>query len=74
MSARSTWYDERNPLSMRGEVFRMEQNRMNHWAYRDFHDLGISCGRTIKRFIRSMITLSEKISTSIQCESKHLLK
>jgi len=71
MPARSTCYDERNTISMRGEAFRMEQNSMNHWAYRDFHDLGISCGRTIKRFVRSMITLSEKISTSIAGASEN---
>ncbi len=37
----------------------------NHWAYDEFKNLGINCGRTIKRFIRSMITLSRKIGESI---------
>ncbi|RJX29537.1 MAG: IS4 family transposase [Dethiobacter sp.] len=37
----------------------------NHWAYEEFKNLGINCGRTIKRFIRTMITLSGKIRESI---------
>lgn len=36
-----------------------------HWAFEEFRNLGINCGRTIKRFIRSMITLSRKIGESI---------
>lgn len=36
-----------------------------HWAFEEFRNLGINCGRTIKRFIRSMITLSTKIGESI---------
>ena len=42
-----------------------ERIDVNHWAYDEFKNLGINCGRTIKRFIRSMITLSRKISESI---------
>ena len=40
-----------------------------HWAYEDFKTLGINCGRTIKRFIRTMITLSKKINDSIAAAS-----
>jgi len=36
-----------------------------HWAFEEFRNLGINCGRTIKRFIRSTITLSRKIGESI---------
>jgi|GEM_PF-6867332 len=32
----------------------------NHWSYGEFKDLGINCGRTIKRFIRSVSTLARK--------------
>lgn len=38
---------------------------LNHWVYDEFKNLGINCGRTIKRFIRSMITLSRNIGESI---------
>lgn len=37
----------------------------NHWAYNEFKNLGISCGRTITRFVRSMVTLSRNIGESI---------
>ena len=36
-----------------------------HWAYEEFKSLGINCGRTIKRFICTMTTLSKKINESI---------
>ncbi len=38
---------------------------VNHWAYEEFKNMGINCGRTIKRFIRSVNTLSTKIGESI---------
>lgn len=40
-----------------------------HWAYEEFKTLGINCGRTIKRFICTMITLSKKINESIAAAS-----
>jgi len=40
-----------------------------HWAYEEFKTMGINCGRTIKRFIRTMITLSKKINESIAAAS-----
>ncbi|SFF06061.1 Transposase DNA-binding [Paenibacillus algorifonticola] len=43
----------------------MKHEDANHWAYNEFKHLGISCGRTIKRFVRSMITLSRNIGESI---------
>lgn len=36
-----------------------------HWAFEEFRNLGINCGRTIKRFIRSTIALSRKLGESI---------
>lgn len=36
-----------------------------HWAFEEFKNLGINCGRTIKRFIRTMITLSRKTGESM---------
>ena len=38
---------------------------VNHWAYDEFKNLKINCGRTIKRFIRSVVTLSRNIGESI---------
>lgn len=43
----------------------IEHVDVNHWAYDEFKNLGINCGRTIKRFIRSIHTLSQKIGESI---------
>jgi len=40
-----------------------------HWAFKEFRTLGINCGRTINRFIRTMITLSDKIKESIAAAS-----
>ncbi|HZK83582.1 MAG TPA: transposase DNA-binding-containing protein, partial [Desulfosporosinus sp.] len=40
-----------------------------HWAFKEFKNLGINCGRTINRFIRTMITLSDKIRESIAAAS-----
>ena len=40
-----------------------------HWAFKEFKTLGINCGRTINRFIRTMITLSDKIRESIAAAS-----
>ena len=40
-----------------------------HWAIKEFKNLGINCGRTINRFIRTMITFSNKISESIAAAS-----
>ena len=47
---------------MSSDTVRIDEN---HWAYEEFKNLGINCGRTIKRFIRSMVTLSRKIGESI---------
>lgn len=40
-----------------------------HWAFKEFKTLRINCGRTINRFIRTMITLSDKIRASIAAAS-----
>jgi hypothetical protein len=48
-----------------------ERIDVNHWAYDEFKHLGIHCGRTIKRFIRSTITLSRKIGESIAGASEN---
>ena len=40
-----------------------------HWSFKEFKTLGINCGRTINRFIRTMITLSKKINESIAAAS-----
>lgn len=42
----------------------------NNWAYNEFKNLPINCGRTIYRFIQTMITLSKKPSESIAAASK----
>ncbi|MFZ3102440.1 MAG: transposase DNA-binding-containing protein [Desulfitobacteriaceae bacterium] len=42
-----------------------------HWAFKEFKNLGINCGRTINRFIRTMITLSKKINESIAAASEN---
>lgn len=36
-----------------------------YWANKEFKNLGIKCGRTIKRFIRTIVTLSRKIHSSL---------
>lgn len=46
-----------------------ERMDVKHWAYEEFINLGINCGRTIKRFIRTMTTLSHKINESIAAAS-----
>src|SRR5665647_334137 len=44
---------------------RTEHIDETHWAFEEFKNLGINCGRTIKRFIRTMITLSRKTCESM---------
>lgn len=46
-----------------------EYTEETYWAYKEFKTLGINCGRTINRFIRTMITLSKKINESIAAAS-----
>lgn len=40
------------------------------WIYEEFKNLAINCGRTINRFIQTMITLSKKPNESIAAASK----
>ena len=47
----------------------IERFEENHWAVKEFKNLGINCGRTINRFIRTIITLSKKINESIAAAS-----
>ncbi len=57
---------------MAGEAYDVINEKridVNHWAYDEFKNLGINCGRTIKRFIRTMITLSQNIGESIAAAS-----
>ena len=42
----------------------------NKWLYDQFNNLAINCGRTINRFIQTMITLSKKPAESIAAASK----
>jgi hypothetical protein len=48
-----------------------ERIDVSHWAYDEFKHLGIRCGRTINRFIRSTITLSRKIGESMAGASEN---
>ncbi len=48
-----------------------ENNQDNNWFQEEFKNLGINCGRTIKRFIRTMGTLSKKINESIAAASEN---
>ncbi len=43
----------------------------NNWAYEEFNNLGINCGRLINRFIKTMITISKKINESIAGASEN---
>lgn len=43
----------------------MESFNRKSWAYEEFNNLAIDCGRLIKRFINTMATLSKKINESI---------
>ena len=40
------------------------------WAYEEFKNLAINCGRTINRFIKTIITLSQKPNELISAASK----
>jgi len=42
----------------------------NKWVHEEFKNLAINCGRTIKRFIQTMVTLSKKPGESIAAASK----
>ena len=42
----------------------------NNWASEEFGNLAINCGRLIKRFIKTMITLSKNINGSIANSSE----
>jgi Transposase Tn5 dimerisation domain/Transposase DNA-binding len=42
----------------------------NKWIYEEFKNLAINCGRTINRFIKTMITLSKNPDESIAAASK----
>ncbi|QPR66515.1 IS4 family transposase [Lysinibacillus macroides] len=50
-------------------AFSTEKLDTNHWTYNEFKDMGIACGRTIKRVIRSMQTLSKQMGASIASAS-----
>ena len=43
-----------------------------NWINREFKNLGIRCGRTIKRFIKTMGTLSNNIQASILGASENV--
>ena len=43
----------------------------NNWAYEEFNNLAIDCGRLITRFIKTMVTLSKKINDSIAGASEN---
>ena len=43
-----------------------------NWIYREFKNLGIRCGRTIKRFIKTMETLSGNMQSSILGASENV--
>ncbi len=43
-----------------------------NWIYKEFKNLGIRCGRTIKRFIRTMETLSHNMQASILGASENI--
>jgi hypothetical protein len=42
----------------------------NNWVCEEFKTLAINCGRTLKRFIKTMITLSKKPNESISAASE----
>jgi len=44
----------------------------NSWAYEEFNNLAINCGRLINRFIKTMETLSKKINESIAGASENI--
>lgn len=46
-------------------------NNRNNWVYEEFNNLAIDCGRLIKRFIKTMVTISEKINESIAGASEN---
>lgn len=46
-------------------------NYGNSWAYYEFKNLSINCGKLINRFIRTMETLSKKINESIAGASEN---
>ncbi|MDO9534113.1 MAG: transposase DNA-binding-containing protein, partial [Bacillota bacterium] len=43
-----------------------------NWINREFKNIGIRCGRTIKRFIKTMETLSNNIQASILGASENV--
>lgn len=45
---------------------------VNNWAHNEFKNLAIDCGRTIKRFIKTMETLSKKPNESIAAASDNI--
>ena len=47
-----------------------EYKNENNWVLEEFKNLAINCGKTIKRFIRTMVTLAKKPNQSIAAASE----